>query len=91
MDGPDTPLRSQSRSHVSEGSRRKAEGRGQRVEWQGGAQARQYLERNNGLSLPTNRWVVIYTNNPPTPLQTNLFDLLGTNRALFYRVRAMRE
>jgi hypothetical protein len=33
----------------------------------------------------------IYTNNPPTLLQTNLFDLLGTNRALFYRVRAVRE
>jgi hypothetical protein len=35
--------------------------------------------------------VVIYTNNPLTPLQTNLFDLLGTNCALFYRVRAVRE
>lgn len=64
---------------------------GLRIEWQGGAQARQYLERNNDTSFSTNRYVVISTNNPPTPLQTNLFDLLGTNRALFYRVRAVRE
>jgi hypothetical protein len=49
------------------------------------------LERNNDLSSSTNRWVVIYTNNPPTPVQTNLFDLLSTNRALFYRIRAVRE
>ena len=52
---------------------------------------RQFVERNNDLSLSTNRWIVIHTNNPPTPLQTNLFDLLGTNRALFYRIRAVRE
>lgn len=64
---------------------------GLRMEWQGGTQARQFVERNNDTSLSTNRWVVIYTNSPPTSLQTNLFDLLGTNRALFYRIRAARE
>jgi hypothetical protein len=47
---------------------------GLRIEWQGGAQARQFVERNNDLALSTNRWIVIYTNNPPTPLQTNRED-----------------
>ena len=63
----------------------------QRAEWQGGGQARQFLERSKNLGFAGDNWVRIYTNHPPTPLQTNLFDLLGTNRAFFYRVRAVRE
>lgn len=67
------------------------EANGLRLEWQGGAQARQFLERSRSVGAAGTNWLTIYTNNPPSPLQTNLFDLLGTNRALFYRVRAVRE
>jgi hypothetical protein len=35
--------------------------------------------------------LTLFTNNPPTPLQTNLFDQINTSRALFYRIRAVRE
>jgi hypothetical protein len=64
---------------------------GVRIEWQGGVAARQFLEPCGSVGTAGENWVTIYTNHPPTPLQTNLFDLLGTNRALFYRVRAVRE
>jgi hypothetical protein len=79
-------------SEKSEVRSQRSKANGLRIEWQGGAQARQFVERNNNLSSSsTNRWVIIYTDNPPTPLQTNLFDFPGTNRTLFYRVRAVRE
>ena len=81
----------QVRNPKSEIRSQKSEANGLRLEWQGGIQARQYVERNNDISLSSNRWVVIYTNHPPTPLQTNLFALLGTNGALLYRIRAVRE
>ncbi len=64
---------------------------GVRLEWQGGVAAKQFLERSRSLSFAENNWLTLFTNNPPTPLQTNLFDLFGTNRALFYRIRAVRE
>jgi hypothetical protein len=67
------------------------EANGLRIEWQGGVAARQFLERSKSLGIAGANWVTLYTNNPPTPLQTNLFDLLTTNRTLFYRVRAVRE
>jgi hypothetical protein len=72
-------------------SRIVTESNGLRIEWQGGEQSRQFVERNNDMALSTDRWVVIHSNNPPTPLLTNFFDILGTNRTLFYRVRAVRE
>ena len=67
------------------------EANGVRLEWQGGVAARQFLERSRSFGTAGDNWLTLFTNNPPTPLQTNLFDLLGTNRALFYRVRAVRE
>jgi hypothetical protein len=67
------------------------EANGLRIEWQGGVAARQFLERSTSLGSAGSDWLTLFTNNPPTPLQTNLFDLLGTNRALFYRIRAVRE
>lgn len=57
----------------------------------GGAAARHFLERCRSPGAAGDNWFTIYTNNPPTPLQTNLFDLPGTNRALFYRIKAVRE
>jgi hypothetical protein len=68
-----------------------SEANGLRIEWQGGMGSWQYLERNNDSSLSHDRWITIYVNSPPTPLQTNLFDLRGTSGAWFYRVRAVRE
>jgi hypothetical protein len=67
------------------------EANGLRLEWQGGAAAKQFLERSRSVGASGTNWVTLFTNNPPTPQQTNHFDLLGTNRALFYRVRAVRE
>jgi hypothetical protein len=64
---------------------------GLRLEWQGGVEVKQFVERTEDLSPSVTRWLVIYTNHPPTLLQTNLFDFLGTNRTLFYRIRAVRE
>jgi hypothetical protein len=59
---------------------------GLHLEWQGGVPARQFLERSGSLGVAGTNGVTICPNNPPAPLQINLFDLLGTNRALFYRV-----
>lgn len=68
------------------------EANGLRLEWQGGERAWQFLERTNTLTSTANRWITIFTNPPPTLLSTNfLDDILGTNRPLFYRVRAVRE
>ena len=67
------------------------EANGVRLEWQGGVAARQCLERSRSVGAAGTNWVAIFTNSPPTPLQTNLFDLLGTNRTLFDRIKAVRE
>ena len=67
------------------------EANGLRLEGQCGVAARQFLERNQSIGTAGTDWLTLFTNSPPTPLQTNLFDLLGTNRTLFYRVRAVRE
>jgi hypothetical protein len=67
------------------------EANGVSLEWQGGVAARQFLERSKSVATSGANWVTLFTNNPPTPLQTNFFDLAGTNRALFYRVRALRD
>jgi hypothetical protein len=67
------------------------EANGLRLEWQGGVAARQFLERSRSVGTAGTNWVSLFTNNPPTSLQRNLFDLISTNRALFYRVRAVRE
>jgi hypothetical protein len=67
----------------------KSEVRSQRPE--GGVAARQFLQQSQSVGAAGDNRVTLFTNNPPTPLQTSLFDLLGTNRALFYRVMAVRE
>ena len=64
---------------------------GLRIEWQGGTEARQFLERRKHLLPAADNWITIYSNPPPTPLQTNVFELTCANRTLFYRVRAVRE
>jgi len=66
---------------------------GLRIEWHGGTEARQFLVLEHRKHLPpaADNRITIYSNPPPTPLQTNVFELTGTNRTLFYRVRAVRE
>lgn len=54
-----------------------------RIDWQRGVQAWQFVERSDALAAPGVPWAVICTNSPPTPLQTNLLDLLSTNQTLF--------
>ena len=57
------------------------------IRWQGGTQARQFLECRRSLTAPDETWVTIFTNEPPTPDVTQVIDAGATNGALFYRVR----
>ncbi len=57
------------------------------VQWQGGIQATEFLQRR--FCLGTNdQWVNIFTNPPPTAPTVTYTDPIGTNRLMFYRVRA---
>lgn len=60
-----------------------------RIEWQGGAAARQYLECREDL-MDGGPWRILYTNEPPTAV-TNVIQHAGvTNDAMYYRIRAER-
>lgn len=63
---------------------------GIRVEWTGGDEARQFLERRVDLASQIEQWATIFTNNPPTSTTTNVTDPNATNAAGFYRLRAQR-
>jgi hypothetical protein len=56
------------------------------VQWQGGTQATQYLQRRFSLG-PADQWVDIFTNPPPTSTTVTYTNSVGTNRMMFYRVR----
>ena len=61
-----------------------------RLQWIGGINATQYLERSYSLN-PTSQWVTILTNNPPTPITNQFAEPTGgslSNR--FYRIRVAR-
>ena len=62
-------------------------GSGNRIYWQGGTSAWQYLQRSADLSPGV--WRAIFTNSPPTPISTNFFDVTLTNK-MFYRIEAVR-
>jgi hypothetical protein len=64
-------------------------GQGVRVDWKGGVLATQYLERLMSLMDTGVQWTAIFTNLPPTPLNTNVTAAATTNRMLF-RIRAER-
>src|ERR1051325_261255 len=64
-------------------------GGGAQINWQGGTQARQILQRTSGLE-GTNSWLNLQTNEPPTPLGGSYLDVLNTNSASFYRIRVER-
>ena len=57
------------------------------VQWQGGSQATQYLQRRFSAG-PEGQWVDIFTNPPPTATTVTYTNPIGTNGTSFYRVRA---
>jgi hypothetical protein len=63
-----------------------------RIEWKGGREALQFLERRSALDLASSSepWTVVFTNRPPTAPQTNVLDTLSSGEARFYRLRAIR-
>ena len=63
---------------------------GCRVQWKGGVQARQFVEHRGELLSTGQQWTAILTNDPPTPLSTNVLDPTATNAMRFYRVRTVR-
>jgi len=65
------------------------EGGGVRLSWQGGRAATQYLQRRDDLL--TGSWHSIFTNLPPTDIQSELFDSDTAAPRRFYRIHAIRE
>ncbi len=57
-----------------------------RVEWSGGTQARQFLQRTMTPQLPSS-WTDILTNNPPTSTTGLLLDPVASGGAAYYRLR----
>jgi YD repeat-containing protein len=62
---------------------------GVQINWSGGSQARQYLQRISSIG-GTNTWVNIQTAQPPTVINGSYFDGSVTNGASFYRIRVDR-
>jgi hypothetical protein len=58
------------------------------VRWQGGIQARQFLQFRSDLVNTAEQWIAIFTNQPPTTVVTNFLD--GAGDIGFYRVQAQR-
>ena len=56
------------------------------VQWQGGSQATQYLQRRFSLGI-NDQWVDIFTNPPPTSTTVTYTNSIATNSTSFYRVR----
>lgn len=56
------------------------------IQWQGGAAARQILERS---AFPSGPWVGILTNEPPTTSRVTAFDPI--TKQSFYRLKAERQ
>jgi hypothetical protein len=62
---------------------------GVQVNWSGGSQAWQYLERISSIG-GTNIWVNIQTAQPPTAINGSYLDGAATSGASFYRIRVQR-
>lgn len=62
---------------------------GVKLDWHGGVDATQYLQRNDFLGS-TNQWLNIHTAAPPTPISGSYTDWVGTNSLQFYRMKADR-
>jgi len=63
---------------------------GMRLEWQGGTNATQFLQRSRGFDGTNIEWFDIFTNPAPTPWSNSYFDPTGTNRMDWYRMRVER-
>ena len=61
-----------------------------RITWQGGRNARQFLEYKDDLLSTSTTWTVIHTNDPPTLTLTNFVDISAATPTRFYRIRAIR-
>jgi hypothetical protein len=62
---------------------------GVQINWSGGVQAWQYLQRISSIG-GTNTWVNIRTAQPPTAVNGSYMDGAATNGASFYRIRVQR-
>ena len=60
------------------------------VEWKGGTGVTQYLDGTEHLLGSGSLWRTLFTNLPPTSVQTNYQHDSDTNGASFYRIRATR-
>jgi subtilisin family serine protease len=62
---------------------------GMSVNWMGGIQARQYLQRTSTPGDPGS-WINLRTNLAPTAVTNSFVDTTATNAANFYRVQVSR-
>ena len=62
---------------------------GVRVEWQGGVEARQVLERSSDLTNP-GAWQPVLTNEPPTTVEDEHIDAPAGTAPHFYRINVER-
>jgi len=58
-----------------------------RVDWQGGTNRSQILQRHAGFGEPTGGWLDIFTNSPSAGSLRTYTDDTATNATLFYRLR----
>jgi len=62
---------------------------GMHIEWQGGEEARQILERSLDLTNP-DPWEPIFTNEPPTPIENEYTETQSEQQPIFYRITVER-
>ena len=61
-----------------------------RIEWQGGSDAMQYLDERAYLTDTGESWRAIFTNPPPTTVNTGYLHSGMTNSSATFRLRAER-
>lgn len=61
-----------------------------RIDWQGGEEARQYLQYRRDLAATGETWTTLFTNTPPTPTTTNYLDAILNATNAFYRIQVER-
>ena len=63
---------------------------GLRLYWQGGVQAKQFIDYTTNLMKTVKAWQPIVSNNPPIAPEEQWLHIDVTNNAGFYRIRAER-
>ncbi len=62
------------------------------INWRGGQNAYQFLERKLDLTDPNEQWLPLLTNSWPTPVTNQFMDSGATNQQrYFYRIKARRS